>query len=88
MDEKQLIGYFNEHVYYELLMLNYAKQRIENAPDFMFWNAMFATFNVSARNLYDFLNNKGDRRTDVNVDACKSHRTVTKRGSTSGKASI
>jgi hypothetical protein len=83
VDEKELLAYFNEHVYYELLMLNYAKKRIENAADFMDWNAMFATFNVSARNLYDFLNNKGDSRTDVNVDAYKSHRTVTKRGSTS-----
>jgi hypothetical protein len=83
MDEKELLGYFNEHVYYESLMLNYAKNRVENAPDFMVWNSMFATFNVSARNLYEFLNNKGDRQTAVNVDDYKLYRTATKRGSTS-----
>jgi hypothetical protein len=83
MTETELLGYFNEHVYYELLMLDYAKQRLENAEDFRVWNAMFAAFNVSARNLYEFLNNKGDRQTAVNVDDYKDFRNKTKRGSIS-----
>jgi len=33
MTETELLGYFDEHVYYELLMLNYAKQCLEGAAD-------------------------------------------------------
>lgn len=83
MSETELFDYLNEHVFYELLMVNYSKQRLESGLDRYLWNAMFAAFNVSARNLYDFLNNNGDRRTDVNVDDYRSFRNDTKRGSTS-----
>jgi len=60
MTETELLGYFDEHVYYEWLMLNYAKQCLEGAADPLVWNAMFAAFNVSARNLENFLTNKGN----------------------------
>lgn len=83
MTETELFDYFNEHVFYEMQMLNYTRGRLENAPDQPTWNAMFAAFNVSARNLYDFLNNNGDRRTDVNVDDYKNFRSDAKRSSTS-----
>jgi hypothetical protein len=64
MTEVELVDYFNEHVVYELLMLRYSKNQLETISikirdDQLLWNAMFAAFNVSARNLYDFL--KGDR---------------------------
>ncbi|MGO9994129.1 MAG: hypothetical protein ACLPTF_16665 [Steroidobacteraceae bacterium] len=83
MSEIELLDYFNEHVFYELLMLNYARQCLEKQSTQLEWNVMFAAFNVSARNLYDFLNNNGDRRTDMNVDDYKNYRNDTERGSTS-----
>jgi hypothetical protein len=66
MTREELIEYFNEHILYELLMVRYAKLRLTNGQTQILWNAMFATFNVSARNLYEFLNNKGSRN-EVNV---------------------
>jgi hypothetical protein len=66
MTKEELIEYFNEHILYELLMLRYAKLRLTNGQTQILWNAMFATFNVSARNLYEFLNNKGSKN-EVNV---------------------
>jgi hypothetical protein len=83
MTDDELIDYFNEHVLYEFLMLRYSKQCLEEGETQLRWNAMFAAFNVSARNLYDFLNNNGDRGTDVNVDDYKRHRNDTRRDSTS-----
>lgn len=74
MSETELLSYFDEHVYYELLMLNYAKRRLEGAADPLVWNAMFAAFNVSARNLENFLTNKGDR-THMRVLDYKDFRT-------------
>jgi hypothetical protein len=56
--ENQLIDYFNEHILYELLMLRYARGRLRSSTQIL-WNAAFSAFNVSARNLYEFLNNKG-----------------------------
>jgi glycerophosphoryl diester phosphodiesterase len=49
------VSYFDEHVFYELVMLKYTTQRLEVESDAPVWNAMFAAFNVSARNLYYFL---------------------------------
>src|SRR3974390_2843387 len=57
--KEELAAYFNEHVLYELLQLRYARKRLGTKTTKILWNAMFAAFNVSARNLYDFLNNKG-----------------------------
>ncbi len=82
MTDAELVDYFNEHVFYELLMLCYSRQCLESGETQLDWNAMFATFNVSARNLYDFFNNKG-KRTEVNVDDYKRHRKDTRRDSTS-----
>jgi hypothetical protein len=61
----ELAEYFNEHILYELLMLRYARRRLQSETQIL-WNAMFSAFNVSARNLYEFLNNKGTRN-EVNV---------------------
>lgn len=65
LSREELIAYFNEHILYELLMLRYSKKRL-NSETQILWNAMFAAFNVSARNLYDFLNNNGGNN-EVNV---------------------
>lgn len=64
-NRQELIDYFNEHILYELLMLRFSRNRLNAAPQIL-WNAMFSAFNVSARNLYEFLNNKGTRN-EVNV---------------------
>jgi hypothetical protein len=56
--EDQLVGYFNEHILYELLVLRYAHDRLSTTTQIL-WNTAFSAFNVSARNLYEFLNNKG-----------------------------
>jgi hypothetical protein len=83
MTEPELVDYFNEHVLYELLMLRYSKQCLEKGGTQLHWNAMFSAFNVSARNLYDFLNNKG-RGGSVDVKAYDLYRKDTTRDSTSG----
>jgi hypothetical protein len=68
----ELVDYFNEHVFYELLMLRYTKQCLENGGDQLPWNAMFAAFNVSARNLYSFLANKD--RPNASVEDYRAYR--------------
>ena len=65
MTETELIDYFNEHVFYEWLMLHYSKQRLEKGEPQLIWNAMFATFNVSARNLYAFLGSREKENMNV-----------------------
>ena len=65
LTKEELLDYFNEHVLYELLMLRYAKGRLRSQTQIL-WNSMFATFNISARNLYEFLNNKGGNN-EINV---------------------
>src|ERR1700685_532695 len=73
------VGYLNEHVFYELLMLKYAAQRLENEPDQLVWNATFAAFNVSARNLYYFVGRRdGD---NVNVADYRTYCQSLQRGS-------
>jgi hypothetical protein len=71
MTEDELIDYFNEHVLYELLMLRYSSQQLERTTDQLHWNAMFAAFNVSARNLYKFLTK--DNNTNVRVSDYEAH---------------
>jgi len=61
MSEDELVGYLNEHVRYEFLMLQYTREQLEKTLSDNDWNAMFAAFNVSARNLYDFLSNNSTR---------------------------
>lgn len=68
MTRDELIAYFNEHVLYEVLMLRYTRNHLRSSPHQLVWNANFAAFNVSARNLYDYLNNKGGKN-EVNVHA-------------------
>jgi hypothetical protein len=60
MTKSEMLDYFNEHVYYELRMLIFASQRLEQEDNKLVWNAMFAAFNVSARNLENYLTNKGN----------------------------
>jgi hypothetical protein len=79
MTDIDLVGYFSEHVFYELLMFKYAGQRLENEPDQLVWNAMFAAFNVSARNLYYFVGRRdGD---NVNVADYRTYCQDFQRGS-------
>jgi hypothetical protein len=61
----ELAGYFNEHVFYELQMLRFSKQWLEKEQTQFVWNAMFAAFNVSARNLYDFLGKRENGNMNV-----------------------
>jgi hypothetical protein len=75
----ELVDYFNEHVFYELITLRYSKQRLENGGDQLLWNAMFAAFNVSARNLYYFVGNRDG--TNVNVADYKTYCQTFDRGS-------
>jgi hypothetical protein len=75
----ELVDYFNEHVFYELLMLRYSKQRLENGGDQLLWNAMFAAFNVSARNLYYFVGKRDGA--NVNVADYRTYCQTFDRGS-------
>src|SRR6266702_81868 len=68
MTRDELIAYFNEHILYELLMLRYSRNLLRSQPQQLVWNANFAAFNVSARNLYEYLSNKGGNN-EVNVHA-------------------
>lgn len=70
MTDDQLVEYFNEHILYELLMLRYTHLNLQSAGQLL-WNAMFAAFNVSARNLYNFLKNR--ERSNVRVVDYKDH---------------
>ena len=73
ISEAELIGYFNEHVLYELLMLRFSKQCLESSRHELVWNAMFAAFNVSARNLYNFLGRR-ERKENMNVADYQEYR--------------
>lgn len=64
MNDDELAIYYNEHVLYEILMLRYAHSRLKT-NDQMIWNAMFATFNVSARNIYNFLTNNESKNIGI-----------------------
>lgn len=75
MTEAELLDYFNEHVYYEMLMLRFSSQRLEIKFDQLEWNVMFAAFNVSARNLSWFLTN-GDKGTNVKTLDYNAYRTA------------
>jgi len=61
LNKDELIAHFNEHVLFELLMLRYSYMRLSAQVDQISWNALFAAFNVSARNLYEFVSNEGGR---------------------------
>jgi hypothetical protein len=79
MDKTKLLDYFNEHVFYEVQMLNYAKYCLESPRSQNEWNVMFAAFNVSARNLYYFV---GKRDTgNMNVDDYRPYMGPFERGS-------
>jgi hypothetical protein len=66
MEKAKLLDYFNEHVFYEVQMLSYAKYCLESPRSQAEWNVMFAAFNVSARNLYYFVGkrDKGNRNVE------------------------
>jgi len=66
MDKAKLLDYFNEHIFYEVQMLSYAKYCLESPRSQNEWNVMFAAFNVSARNLYYFVGNRD--KGNMNVD--------------------
>ena len=72
MTRQELSDYFNEHILYELLMLRYTKRRLVDGQTQILWNAMFSAFNVSARNLYEFLSNKGGKN-EVNLHDYKDY---------------
>lgn len=76
MNVDELAAYYNEHVLYEILMLRYAHNRLKT-NDQMTWNAMFATFNVSARNIYNFLTNNESKNVGIK-DFHRLCRTYTK----------
>jgi hypothetical protein len=79
VDKAKLRDYFNEHVFYEVQMLNYAKYCLESPRSQNEWNVMFAAFNVSARNLYYFV---GKRDTgNMNVDDYRPYMGSFERGS-------
>jgi len=70
--EDQLVGYFNEHILYELLVLRFAHDRLSTTTQIL-WNTAFSA--LSARNLYEFLNNKGSktRSTATNTLSMRRH---------------
>jgi len=51
-----------DHLPYELLMLRYTMAEIRKPQSTLLWNALFESFGVHARNLYDFLTNGADSR--------------------------
>lgn len=72
MTRDELAAYFNEHILYELLMLRYSRSLLRSPLQQLAWNANYAAFAVSARNLYDFLNNNG-KNNEVNLHAYLPH---------------
>jgi hypothetical protein len=59
MTRPQLIEFFNEHVRYELFIMRHTSEQLESDKlNQLDWNIMFSAFNVSARNIYEFLRGK------------------------------
>lgn len=52
-------SYLREHIAYEILMLRYDIQRLEDAKHQLEWNAFFESFCIHARSLYSFFRNDG-----------------------------
>lgn len=62
MNPDELIGYFNEHVFYELDMLRGTHDRFQACKDRTTKNALLESCGMHARNLSEFLLNEGDNR--------------------------
>jgi hypothetical protein len=60
--QQKLSDYLPNHLLYELLMLRFTVMRLRGNQDQLLWNALYESFGVHARNLYDFLRNDGDSR--------------------------
>jgi hypothetical protein len=60
--QQDRLAYLPEHFFYELLMLRYTAMRVQEVQSQLLWNALYESFAVHARNLYDFLRNEDDQR--------------------------
>jgi hypothetical protein len=70
-----LAEYLRDHVLYEKVMLDFTFQEIQKPHEQLMWNAIFESFGVHARNLYDFHRSDGggnNRRANQYVSGHKS----------------
>jgi hypothetical protein len=60
--QEERIAYLREHLSYEVLVLRFTLMLLGTSEDALLWNAMYESFSVHARNLFDFLRNEKDPR--------------------------
>lgn len=77
VDDYDMFEFFNKHVYYEMTMLRSSADRLETIDDQFEWNVMFVAFLVYARNISDFLRNKGNSN-DARALDFDPYRSVTR----------
>jgi hypothetical protein len=65
--DKVLGAYLKEHLKYERDMLRFTYGMLFQTDQFR-WCAMFESFGIHARNLYDFLRHEGDKANTVRAD--------------------
>ena len=65
--DEDLNIYLNEHLKYERKMLGFTYKKLF-VTDEQTWCAMFESFGVHARNLYDFLRHEGKPQTTIRAD--------------------
>lgn len=62
------LAYLKEHVAYERRMLGYTFGMLSSTAPGDAWNAIYESFGIHARNLYDFLRNGGKPQTTFRAD--------------------
>jgi hypothetical protein len=72
--EADKIKFLREHLAYERQMLGYSFREIHSEIDQLRWNALFESFSVHARNLYDFLRSDGGARSLHADDYVRAHK--------------
>ena len=66
--DPEMLQYLKEHVAYERTMLGYTYARLHDTAPGIAWYVVYESFGIHARNLYDFLRNKGNNTTFCAAD--------------------
>jgi hypothetical protein len=60
---ENLLDYLDDHLRYERQMLGFTFELVYSLPTGLLWNAIFESFAIHARNLYDFFRHEGNAAT-------------------------
>ncbi len=67
-DQDEALAYLTEHLAYERQMLGYTFARLHDTEPGLAWNAVYESFSIHARNIYDFLRHEGGNKTNFRAD--------------------